>query len=270
MKNGFLILILFLSFIFTFIPWYINKKTKNKLRKRWIKISIGITLLIYFAAARWFRDIALITEITSAPSNDFYRSTVLSKSLLLDICPMLYLIISILLISEKNHKIISYIAPTAALCGFLTVIFVPYTEPQASINLWYIFIGTSLNKLYFMLHFIIYVIGAYYYISYHDNKYKDIIYTNIFFLIQLVYTTIMIFALNITHNASGLVNLDWQYGGEFYTIASIVPIPIPYIAIVFHISIVFLISSLVFFKVFLYRKWQKFPQRKQEILLQKI
>jgi hypothetical protein len=85
----------------------------------------------------------------------------------------------------------------------------------------YIFIGDSLNPMYFMMHYINVFMGILVLVSVPKMRWADWIYCNLFAGGYYFYVAMCMISFNLTNNVSGLNLNDWSDGGEYSSVAQI-------------------------------------------------
>jgi hypothetical protein len=88
-------------------------------------------------------------------------------------------------------------------------------------SIWhYIFIGDSINPMYFMMHYINVFIGILVLVSVPKMRWADWIYCNLFAGFYYSYVAICMISFHLQQNVSGLSLYDWSEG-EYASVAQI-------------------------------------------------
>lgn len=178
--------------------------------------------------------------------SEYSRSIILSKGLLLDMCPFMSLSLSISFILDKSKKITALLSPYAILGGVITLPFVSLSEPDATFNLHYFFIGTSTNPLFFFMHLYLLVFGIIGLRRYNSAKLTDYIWLHVIAISYFSYILIASRLLDVTYNVTGVVKNDWTdpIFGSWYNFAQIINIGYPGVMILgYCMGYIFIVST---------------------------
>ncbi|VEU75448.1 Uncharacterised protein [Mycoplasmopsis maculosa] len=208
------------TFSFFILIVLISYKFKEILLNHASKILIGIFMLAYFSILRW------VPNIKDFINNENPSSISISRTFLLDLCPAMFVALSLVLVFDFKNKLLPYFSVAAFICGFITYIFVPITESyvvkdsSSLLDYKYLFIGTDANKMYFMMHYQLMLFGFIYFIL--TPKFKLITLFNIStgLFIYMLYVIFISRLYNVTQNATGLVEFDWSEYGEYSVLGS--------------------------------------------------
>ena len=239
-------LILSLVTIMTIILIFIcHKWTYKFFNIYYVNLSIGIVMLSYFLIFRYIPDINLLIENKDSLLNGSIRLSLLySKALLLDMCPLSFVLLSISLIFDKSRSTSKVIAPVALLGGIITIFgeITFYNQNDLNDTKWYEFIfvgtinndGTISNRIYFFMHFFLIVMSLLVILNSKSYTRYSLYGTSLFYVFWFIYMQIIINTLNIKCNATGLVEFDWYYG-QYSKVYEIYELDFPYIVIFWYI-----------------------------------
>ncbi|WP_029905791.1 DUF5378 family protein [Mycoplasmopsis opalescens] len=222
---------------------------------------VGIFFLSYLIYFRFFNDwVKLINYATNLDwskikTPDYNHSTIFSSALLLDMCPFMAIVLSLLFIFDYKGKISSFFAPYCIFGGVLTVNFVRFSEPNIPFNLHYFFVGTTINPLYFFMHWYLMVFGI---LAFRRNKnpnYFDLVYLHLIAILYFSYVLIISSDFKVSYNITGIREYDWNPGGEYEGVSMIFnnKVSYPWIMIIGFTFVWFIIVSMWILRV-LYTK----------------
>lgn len=227
---------------------------------------IGLSFLIYFTLFRFYNQwLNLHNYIESGEIKNpdlngiYYHSITISKGLLLDMCPFMALALPVSFIFDKSKKFSSYLSPFCIFGGMITLPFISLSEPNVDFNLHYIFIGTSANPLYFMIHWFILVFGI---LALRRNKHAnffDLIYLHLIAAFYFGYIILVSRLLNVQYNVTGTVEKDWTdpYLGSYYNVSQIMHLSYPWVMIVSYTLSYIFIVGLWMCRVCYLKYWKK-------------
>ncbi len=232
------------SILIFIIHPYIYKITK----KYWFTCIISIVFLVYFIIFRYVPDLMIAIKEGSIPhiGGEGYRySFYASKTLLLDLCPLMMFLIPVALIVDPTKNFAKILAPLG-LMGAVVTLFggVPFDDAVTNLawsDFWkYIFLGVdhdgSLNRLYFMMHYMLLIISLIALLNSSQYTKWSMFGAHVFFVAFLIYALTLSSTFNITNNVTGLVQNDWYGGGygtynEYGTLYKMLPMSFPGIVI---------------------------------------
>ncbi len=276
----YIVLISLLSIIITNMFYTYMPKIFIKHKKQWSKSKfmsffydhskkvkiicwqiVGIFFLSYLIYFRFFNDwVKLINYATNLDwskikTPDYNHSTIFSSALLLDMCPFMAIVLSLLFIFDYKGKISSFFAPYCIFGGVLTVNFVRFSEPNIPFNLHYFFVGTTINPLYFFMHWYLMVFGI---LAFRRNKnpnYFDLVYLHLIAILYFSYVLIISSDFKVSYNITGIREYDWNPGGEYEGVSMIFnnKVSYPWIMIIGFTFVWFIIVSMWILRV-LYTK----------------
>ncbi|WP_052663971.1 DUF5378 family protein [Mycoplasmoides alvi] len=147
------------------------------------------------------------------------QSISLSRIFLLDLCPF-YAIFGSLTLFLKNKNLSKIMAPFG-LFGALVTIFGQIVSEANSVlpnNYWqYIFIGDNLNQLYFMMHFLSFILSLMIICWLRGWKIILFGYMHVFAFVYFGYILFILSVVpTITSNTTGILENDWINGGEYF------------------------------------------------------
>lgn len=179
----------------------------------------SIITLVYFFAARWVSDFNTLITL-DANANNVITSLGMSKVFLLDMCPFLVVCLPLALFFDKKQKIVQHLSVISIFTGSITLYALVY-ETKTIVNFEYIFLGIFPNKLYFIMHFNIVLMGVIILVL-NQKKFQYFDFAIVIFLggIYLLYVFLFKTIFNINWNVTGLSINDWSiinnYQGEYY------------------------------------------------------
>lgn len=262
-----LILVGFSTFILiSFFACY--KWTKNFFDSYWFFLTFGIIGLIYFVAGRWGFDIknlidaggvqGICNNILNYEFNNFSNglnhdsSLLISKALLLDMCPFMCLVMSIAFICDPKRKFVKIISPWCIFGGAITLFGgILFENVPSGLNIAeYIFVGSANpnNRLYFIMHFYLLIIGTIALFASKRFSLNSFLYSCIFASIYLIYVKIMVEVTHCNWNATGMVANDWYGNGEYGTVGDVLKLSFPTIQFVGYAGVFLTIVVLVILK----------------------
>ena len=124
-------------------------------------IIIGILVFGFFIGTNWIRTVIELNQCVSSGFDPIYiaadrpdPATLLSKTLMLDVCPMTCFVIHIGCIFDRKRTFTRVIAPVC-LFGALLTMGGGLTDPayHAEWSWYFIFVGFDMEKGYFIVHF---------------------------------------------------------------------------------------------------------------------
>ena len=225
------------------LHWFIKPSIKKQRILYASLVLFSIAWIIYFIVLRWSFNIQNLIDEGGIPGskdqlnwfeiNSYRYSYMISKVLLLDLCPFMALVFPItIIISGPSLKIARTIAPAAMFGGFITVFFGCAFDSLDETSLAeYIFIGAGNNKLYFLMHFIILILGLIVYLNSPRFTWKSTLAFHLFMIGYLLYVFILMKTLNLTNNVTGEAYGDWfPIGGgqpEYGAVVEFLPLDYP-------------------------------------------
>lgn len=272
MNNLYIILISIFVIISSNIIYWGWSKVNFVKKDKWSYIIfclINIVFLIYFLSMRFVDDWIRINDYFNKKIfnvNEYQHSIIISKAFLLDMCPFMSIALP-LSFFDKTRKTSALLSPFCILGGLITLPFIGLSEPNATLNFHYLFVGTTNNPLYFMIHIYILNFGILALRRFNNFKYIDYLYLHIIAFSYFLYIFIVSKSLNVTYNVTGLVENDWTDPilGSYYNAGKIFNLPYPYMVIIwFFIAYIFIIGVYTS-KFLIYKK--KFTFLKQKIVL---
>ena len=224
-----------ISVIFTTIVilliFIFNNKTKKLFSSYWFYSIFSLIFLIYFFTFRWLRDI--ISWIEQDYRGILHgEEVIISKSLLLDMCPFNSVMISLFLIFDRKRNFVQSLSFVGIFGAGITlyggilfeginVVNSSWLNNVSDVNHWWEYI--FLNDLYFMMHFQLFIISFIVLLNSNAFDWIRILTSHIYAIVFFVYITIISFTLNITWNVTGIRPNDWGPFGEYSIIGSWFP-----------------------------------------------
>ncbi len=211
-------------------------------KKYWFTTIISVIFLTYFLVFRYVPDITDAIHKGNTPhlgGNGYTYSFYASKTLLLDLCPLMMFLIPVALIIDPTKNFAKILAPLG-LMGAVVTLFggVPFDGVVQSLSwsdFWkYIFIGVNngntLNRLYFMMHYMLLIISLMTLLNAKQFTKWSMLGAHTFFIGFLIYAITLSRCFNITNNVTGLVQHDWYGGGvynQYGTLYKMLPMSFP-------------------------------------------
>lgn len=259
--NNFNVLLFFLTIIFVILIFLCNIYFSNvKLfYKYYFWLPIGCLLLIYFLLVRWIPDLNNLIVNSSKNISIQQHSVLWSKVLLLDMCPLSYVLLSISLIFDKSRTTTKILCPITIIGGCITI-FSFLVNPPEDIHtvsqIRYFFLGTETNRIYFMMHFLMVLFGLGLYLNTKTFTKYSLVGELLFLVFFIVYVEIIVHCIDIQSNASGMVQGDWlrpnNINGYWYSqygfVYNLIPILFPGVVIFWYFIIFLIILLLLFIK----------------------
>lgn len=208
------IIILFMVLCFIILFCLKSKLSWNKRQGRIIINIFAAICLAYFLFARWIWDVMDFVKYFDRPIDDQYRQVYFSKTLLLDLCPFVAMFLPILIMTGGKEKLWAKIIAPVSIIGASITIFgeVIWKNVDISQFMEFFFIGIKPNRAYFMMHFLSAFQAVWVMMCCKKYTLKDQMRTFMFYCVWILYISVCTRTLNITWNATGLVENDWLYG----------------------------------------------------------
>ncbi|WP_027124261.1 DUF5378 family protein [Mycoplasmoides pirum] len=248
-----LILTIITGLVIILVSPFMKKISKNYYL--WLFLGLFVFLYVFFGRQIQY----LMPTYTNVISSE---SLMLSRLLLLDLCPF-YAIFGSLSLLLKNKTTAKIMAPFG-LFGAMVTIFGQIIHEANDVlinNYWnYIFVGINPNQLYFMMHYLSFALSLMIICWMRNWNIKILGYMHIFALAYFGYVLIIVSVCpQITSNTTGILENDWINGGEYvgvgiflgistYPLVMFVGYLLSYISIVLIYFIRFLIEK-VFIKL---------------------
>lgn len=252
------------------IEFAISPFCKKVLTSYYFYATVGMLLLIYIICGRYFDDWYAYFFVED---QNLLPSYAISKALLLDLCPFACFFLCLLLIVDPKRQIVKYIAPFAIFGGCITlfgeILFV--VEDNYTIDaIWswkWILFGTNPNEMYFMIHFIQVILGSLILINTKIVWKWSILFGFVFWFCYMSYILIIVNTCEVTENATGMVEYDW-IEGQYSGVASFLPLPFPWIAIVGFSMVTVVIIGIIsgFWGIQKLKPYKRIVEKEQEKL----
>lgn len=218
-----------MSILFTFIgiglAIILRWKNKFTLTIKIIQVVLGIFGLIYFVIFRYTQDVLNLIHIQNSSQN---ISIYWSKVLLLDMCPFMYVFLNLCFILDWKNKLIKIVSLWSIIGSSITIIGSIWTANDDG-NPWkYIFIGSSEGELYYFIHGYMLIFGTFFFVYNNRLNLINVVGAHLLPSIYLIYVLIIVKTLNITQNATGLVEYDWvNVNGEYHQVYEMLGVGYP-------------------------------------------
>ncbi len=246
MSTSGIILLIFMFVMFTILFSFKNKLSWEKKSGRIIIDVFAILAFIYFVAARWAWNIKGCIENIDSPFKQL-RDINLSKSLLLDLCPLMAFLMPIFIVSGGKKKTWAKVVAPVTIIGAAVTIFGQciFQDISADQFIEYFFIGIVPNRMYFMMHFLSMFMAVWVLMECDRFCIKDHFRTFMFYCVWIMYITLCSRLLDIEWNVTGLVENDWiSPNGEYHVVYNLFKLPFPYITI-FWYTVVLVVNYLM-------------------------
>ncbi|MGL4950292.1 MAG: DUF5378 family protein [Mycoplasma sp.] len=209
----------------------------------WVFSIFALSCFLYFIFGRYMFDIMnYIKQMDSA--TEYTQSLLRSKLFLLDLCPLMAFILPLLCLIDRKRYFSKWLAPITCIGSMVTLFGQIIWETPTNLAE-YIFIGTEPNRLYFMMHFLSFLLAIWTLVISSTFKLKEYLFVLIVLVVWLSYVLIMVNSLDIVSNATGLVEFDWvnEYG-QYNKVYKFWPINFPWL-VVFWYSIALIGNFLI-------------------------
>ncbi|MBU3830557.1 MAG: DUF5378 domain-containing protein [Candidatus Ureaplasma intestinipullorum] len=224
------ILTLLLTIIALILATIFRIVSKLNLTIKYLKIFLGIFGLIYFIIFWYFHDLINIINNQNSIAN---ISIYWSKVLLLDMCPFMYVFLNLCFIFDYKNKLIKTVCLWSIIGSSITIIGSIWSVNYNGNPLIYIFLGSNEGRLYYFIHAFMLIFGTFFFVYNNRHRFIDVFVSHLLPSLYLIYVLIIIRTLNITRNASGLVEYDWiNTNGEYYLVYQLLKLKFPQIQIV--------------------------------------
>lgn len=230
---------------------FFGKKIKNNY---WFWSIPSLFFLIYFIVFRFYDAWSNFNQYlqvngsiwlrTESPS--YYDSIVVSKALLLDMCPFVALALPFFLIVDKSRRIAQSISPFCILGGAITIPFIATSDLSSEISAQYIFLGYAPNQIYYFMHLYILVYGTMVLSNSTKRSWWNLLDCHIFAAIYFGYVCFVSYTTHTVWNVTGINENDWIigiYSGEYSEVSNILNIGWPDVMIVsFILAYIFIVA----------------------------
>lgn len=241
-----------LAFIgLTFTLNFFGKKIKNNY---WFWSIPSLFFLIYFIVLRFYDAWSNLNQYLDINGSiwlrkknlTYYDSIVVSKALLLDLCPFVALALPFSLIVDKSRRIAQAISPFCILGGAVTIPFIATSDPSAEISAKFLFLGNAPNQIFFIMHLYVIVCGTMVLSNSRNRTWWNLLDCHIFAALYFGYVCFVSYTTNTTWNVTGINENDWTIGayrGEYSEVSNILNLKWPNVMIVsFVMAYVFVVG----------------------------
>lgn len=198
------------------IHWLWKPSSNKRKLVYWMLSIFCIWWMVYFITMRWAVDIDHLIDAgginqIQISQTQYTYSFMISKVLLLDLCPFMSLFFPFcIVISGKELKLARMLAPVTIFCGLITIYFGCSQDDLGEASLaQYLFVGIGNNKLYYLMHFVILVLGVIVLLNGRRFTWKAWLGIQGFLIAYLLYVLIFVKTLHLTNNVTGLAYGDW-------------------------------------------------------------
>lgn len=234
--------------IFTFFSimliLFFNSAFNKVFNNYYVMAISGILFFIYFWVIRYQEDITNFinnTFLVNGQHNNSLEANKgnirVSKAFLLDLCPFIAFFMPFLLTFDRSRVVLKVAAPYAFFGGVITIFGQISGEGVGRAYNNFYLVKTSWdfifgNEGYFLMHYFSIIFASIILMNSKGFGLLGIGGTILFPLVYFSYVMIIVTQFNVTQNATGLVEGDWMYGGQYETVWSIFgKLDFPYIAI---------------------------------------
>jgi len=214
-------------------------------------------MLIYLVIGRFYNDFKN-TWVNYNSSYANYGNVNVSKGLLLDLCPFVAFFLPVTLIIDPTRKLATTLAYYGIFGGMITFFgeFLvndvdPTTNPHW--NAHWIFMGDSPNSMYFAMHAVMLIVSPWVLLNSKRNFIKDYSKCSVFILWYFFYVSLCATKFSVARNATGMVEGDWEIGGEYNGVTSFIKLSFPWVAVVSFLLVAVLITGYIIGYHFLQR-----------------
>lgn len=234
---------------------------------KWIKkvtncyflwLGIGLFVFAWLVGFR-FAD-AWKTLHESIASGGFNPTTydgsyALSKAILLDICPFIGLMLPFSLMVDPTRQFSRALAPMGLITGLFTILCDIPTNSEAAFTAQFIFIGTTDNPCYFILHSMNLILAVGVLLNTPRYGWKGYLIALGSALVYYSYVGIMMGATGVCWFVSGLSLNDWSPLGEYHNVAEVLHCS-PTVAACVGLPFMFAVASgLVALNDYVFKRW---------------
>lgn len=200
------------------------KIIKKFFNNYWFYAITSVIALGYFIGLRWIWD---LQDWINGDGTNYVGGldVVISKVLLLDMCPFLAVTMPIWLLIDRRRQYVGCLAWFAIVGAGVTIfgqIMFEKVGPNGNSHLqnvsWWEYI--FFNKLYFIMHFYIFIMATIVLLNSPNFDWKRIVVSHGFALLFFSYISTMVAIFKIKYNATGIVENDWKPGGQYQVIGS--------------------------------------------------
>ncbi|MGL6125354.1 MAG: DUF5378 family protein [Metamycoplasmataceae bacterium] len=233
--------------VFTFFSiigiLFFSSKLGKIFNNYYVMAFSGIIFFVYFWVIRYHEDVTNLINgtflINGEHSNNLEANTGnirVSKAFLLDLCPFIALLISIMWTFDRERAFLKVLAPYAFFGGVVTIFGQISQEGVGASNNLYV-VTTSWdfifgNEGYFLMHYFSIIFGLIILMNSKGFGLYGIGGAVAFPMVYFSYVMIIVTQFNVTQNATGLVEGDWTENGQYATVWKIFgELPFPYITI---------------------------------------
>lgn len=243
------IIFIVITLIFVGLTFLFNFFGKRIVNNYWFWAVPSLVFLVYFIAIRYWNDwvsfhnyLQTNGSIWMRPVPTLYEdSVVVSKALLLDMCPFVSLALPFSLIVDKSRRLAQTLAPFAILGAGVTIPFIAFSDPSAEISWKYIFAGNDM-PIYFFMHFYLMVYGTMVLSNSRNRKWINLLDVHLFAVFYFGYVCFVSYTTNTVWNVTGINENDWMYG-EYRAVKDIFHLGWPWVMVVsFSLGYVFIVG----------------------------
>ncbi|BAC44217.1 hypothetical protein D8X55_00785 [Malacoplasma penetrans] len=250
------LIIVSLTFLFNFFG-------KRLVNNYWFWAIPSLLFLIYFIVFRFYgawRDLNQFLQTNSiwlGNELNYEDSIIVSKALLLDMCPFVAIALPVSLILDKTRRIANAISPFAILGAGITIPFIAYSDPEAAISFKYFFVGGFL-PIYFFMHLYLLTYGVMVFSNSRNRKWIHLLDCHIFAAIFFGYVCFVSFTTKTVWNVTGINANDWESSlGEYNMVSQIFNLPFPSVMVISFLLAYIFVVSIVSINIYWKKKHQK-------------
>ena len=199
--------------------------TRKVTNTYWFWLAYGIFVSTMVIVYRWGPDIYDLVNFLKngvpSPIVGNNEGMMLSKALLLDMCPATAVAINLLVIVDPSRKTAKAVAPMAIFGGLITIFGQITTDAAAEWSYEYLFVGIGANRSYFLIHFFNIITGLLVLLNttrFTIKTYSGEYLINAFYFLYVGMAIVFSNGV-ITDHVTGLLIADWKSGGEYNMVA---------------------------------------------------
>lgn len=256
----------------TFTLNFFGKKIKNNY---WFWSVPSLFFLAYLIVFRFYDAWSNLNQYLQAngsiwlrkQTTSYYDSVVVSKALLLDMCPFVALALPLSLIIDKTRRIAQAISPFCILGGAITIPFIATSDFNAELSAKYLFIGYAPNQLYYFMHLYILTYGTMVLSNSRNRSWWNLLDCHIFAALFFGYVCFVSYTTNTVWNVTGINQNDWYIGiGEYGDVSNILGIDWPNVMIVSFVMAYIFVVVIVSINI----AWKIKQQKEKEVEIKKV
>lgn len=246
------IIFVLITLVSVLLSFGINFRCKKIKNNYWFWSIPSLFFISYFIAFRFYDSWASFADYESKngsiwnreQTENYWDSIVVSKALLLDMCPFVALVLPLSLVLDKSRRIAQAISPFAILGGSITIPFIATSDSHSELSFRYLLVGINPNPLYFFMHWYLVVWGTLVLSNSVNRKWINILDCHIFAAIFFGYVCFISYMTSTVWNVTGINKNDWMSPtGEYREVNNILKLGWPNVMIVsFTLAYIFVVG----------------------------